>query len=170
MRINTLFLFKLDNKFSRGVLALKQLNIPIKINSAKNAVIIYLLEGSVLYSEVIHGFFKKKIHSNDEYILKIDKNKNPDLKLIGLLRMMFDPRVTLQQQVSEQLKEYFGDKVFKTVIPRNVRLAEAPSFGLPGVLYDKSSKGALAYQTLGVEFLKRMKKYKKSLKEKKDGR
>ena len=101
---------------------------------------------------------------------RIQAAKNPDLTLIGLLRVMFDPRVTLQQQVSEQLKEYFGDKVFKTVIPRNVRLAEAPSFGLPGVLYDKSSKGALAYQTLGVEFLKRMKKYKKSLKEKKDGR
>ena len=54
-------------------------------------------------------------------------------KIIGLLRVMFDPRITLQQQVSEQLKEHFGEKVFDTVIPRNVRLAEAPSYGLPGL-------------------------------------
>ena len=96
----------------------------------------------------------------------IQAAKNPDLTLIGLLRVMFDPRVTLQQQVSEQLKEFFGDKVFKTVIPRNVRLAEAPSYGLPGVLYDKSSKGAKAYLEFGTEFLKRMRKYKKQSKEK----
>lgn len=95
-------------------------------------------------------------------VRRIQEDKNPNLTLIGLLRVMFDPRVTLQQQVSEQLKEYFGDKVFKTVIPRNVRLAEAPSFGLPGVLYDKSSKGAKAYMEFGAEFLKRMKKLKKS--------
>ena len=90
-------------------------------------------------------------------VRRIQADKNPDLTLIGLLRVMFDPRVTLQQQVSDQLKEYFGDKVFKTVIPRNVRLAEAPSYGLPGVLYDKSSKGAKAYSEFGAEFLKRMK-------------
>lgn len=94
-------------------------------------------------------------------VRRIQADKNPELTLIGLLRVMFDPRVTLQQQVSEQLKEFFGDKVFKTVIPRNVRLAEAPSYGLPGVLYDKSSKGAKAYMEFGTEFLKRMKKFKK---------
>ena len=98
-------------------------------------------------------------------VRRIQAAKNPKLTLIGLLRVMYDPRVTLQQQVSEQLKEYFGDKVFKTVIPRNVRLAEAPSYGLPGVLYDKSSKGAKAYQEFGAEFLKRMKKFKKESKE-----
>ena len=65
----------------------------------------------------------------------------------------------------KEVKKYFGDKVFKTVIPRNVRLAEAPSYGLPGVLYDKSSKGAKAYQEFGAEFLKRMKKYKKQSRE-----
>ena len=101
---------------------------------------------------------------------RIQASKNPELTIIGLLRVMFDPRVTLQQQVSEQLKEYFGDKVFKTVIPRNVRLAEAPSFGLPGLLYDKSSKGAKAYLALGSEFLKRMRKLKKADKEKNNGR
>ncbi len=100
-------------------------------------------------------------------VRRIQADKNPDLTLIGLLRVMFDPRVTLQQQVSDQLKEYFGDKVFKTVIPRNVRLAEAPSYGLPGVLYDKSSKGAKAYSEFGAEFLKRMKKFKKAKKESK---
>ncbi len=68
-------------------------------------------------------------------------NLNRDLQLIGLLRVMFDPRITLQQQVSEQLKDHFGDKVFNTVIPRNVRLAEAPSYGLPGVVFDPFCQG-----------------------------
>jgi len=66
--------------------------------------------------------------------------------------VMFDPRITLQQQVSEQLKAHFGDKVFNTVIPRNVRLAEAPSYGQPGVTFDPGSKGALAF----VEFAREM--------------
>jgi hypothetical protein len=66
-------------------------------------------------------------------IKKVHANLNPDLKIIGLLRVMFDPRMTLSQQVSAQLEQHFGDKVFKTIIPRNVRLAEAPSYGVPGV-------------------------------------
>ncbi len=99
-------------------------------------------------------------------VKRIQAAKNPSLTLIGLLRVMFDPRLSLQQQVSEQLKEFFGDKVFKTVIPRNVRLAEAPSYGLPGIFYDKSSKGAKAYSEFGAEFLKRMKKYNNEPKEK----
>jgi chromosome partitioning protein len=81
-------------------------------------------------------------------IKQVHANLNPGLQLIGLLRVMFDARITLQSQVSEQLKLHFGDKVFNTVIPRNVRLAEAPSYGLPGVVFDPSSKGALAF----VEF------------------
>jgi chromosome partitioning protein len=85
-------------------------------------------------------------------IKQVHANLNPDLEIIGLLRVMFDPRITLQQQVSEQLKTHFGDKVFNTVIPRNVRLAEAPSYGLPGVVFDPTSKGALAF----VEFAKEM--------------
>ena len=85
-------------------------------------------------------------------IKQVHANLNPQLQIIGLLRVMFDPRITLQQQVSEQLKSHFGDKVFNTVIPRNVRLAEAPSYGLPGVVFDPASKGALAY----VEFAKEM--------------
>jgi hypothetical protein len=74
-------------------------------------------------------------------IKQVHANLNPELHIIGLLRVMFDPRVTLQQQVSEQLKAHFGDKVFDTVIPRNVRLAEAPSYGQPGVVFDPGVQG-----------------------------
>ncbi len=81
---------------------------------------------------------------------------NPELKVIGLLRVMFDPRIMLSQQVSSQLETHFGDKVFKTVIPRNVRLAEAPSYGIPGVIFDPSSKGAQAYLAFGKELVDRI--------------
>ena len=77
------------------------------------------------------------------------------LQIIGLLRVMFDPRTTLQREVSDQLKSHFGDKVFNTVIPRNVRLGEAPSHGVPVVLYDVKSRGAEAYLALAREFLER---------------
>lgn len=87
-------------------------------------------------------------------VKRIHKEKNPGLRDLFILRVMFDPRITLQQQVSEQLKRHFGDKVFNTIIPRNVRLAEAPSYGMPGLLYDKSSKGAKAYMMLAREMLK----------------
>ena len=90
-------------------------------------------------------------------IKQVHANLNPDLQIIGLLRVMFDPRITLQAQVSAQLKDHFGDKVFDTVIPRNVRLAEAPSYGLPGVVFDPSSKGAQAYVAFGAEMVDRIK-------------
>ncbi len=83
-------------------------------------------------------------------IKQVHANLNRDLQVIGLLRVMFDPRVTLQQQVSAQLESHFGEKVFKTLIPRNVRLAEAPSYGMPGVAFDPSSKGAKAYLDFGA--------------------
>ena len=86
-------------------------------------------------------------------IRALHSNLNPELEIICLLRVMFDPRTTLQQQVSEQLKAHFGDKVFDTVIPRNVRLAEAPSYGLPGVIFDPSSRGAKAYLEFADELL-----------------
>jgi len=85
-------------------------------------------------------------------IKQVHANLNRELLIIGLLRVMFDPRITLQQQVSEQLKSHFGDKVFNTVIPRNVRLAEAPSYGLPGVVFDPGAKGSQAF----VEFAQEM--------------
>ncbi len=89
-------------------------------------------------------------------IQRVAAHLNPDLRIIGLLRVMFDARMTLQQQVSEQLVAKFGDKVFGTIIPRNVRLAEAPSYGLPGVVYDRASKGAQAYVSFGAEMIRRV--------------
>lgn len=88
-------------------------------------------------------------------IKQVHANLNKDLKIIGLLRVMFDPRITLQMQVSDQLKSHFGDKVFDTVIPRNVRLAEAPSYGLPGVVFDPGAKGSQAYVEFAAEMIKR---------------
>ena len=89
-------------------------------------------------------------------IRQVHANLNPELKVIGLLRVMYDPRITLQQQVSEQLKDHFGDKVFDTVIPRNVRLAEAPSYGLPGVVFDASAKGSKAFVEFAREMVQRV--------------
>ena len=89
-------------------------------------------------------------------IKQVHANLNRDLKIIGLLRVMFDPRITLQQQVGEQLKSHFGDKVFNTVIPRNVRLAEAPSYGLPGVVFDPSAKGSQAFVEFARELVERI--------------
>ncbi|UXH78466.1 ParA family protein [Roseateles amylovorans] len=89
-------------------------------------------------------------------IKQIHANLNPDLQIIGLLRVMFDPRITLQQQVSEQLKAHFGEKVFDSVIPRNVRLAEAPSYGMPGVVFDGASKGAQAFIDFAKEMVQRV--------------
>ena len=90
-------------------------------------------------------------------IKQVHANLNRELKIIGLLRVMFDPRMTLQQQVSEQLKDHFGDKVFNAVIPRNVRLAEAPSFGLPCVVFDQSARGSQAYVDFANEMVARVK-------------
>ncbi len=86
---------------------------------------------------------------------KIRTILNPNLHVDGLLRTMFDPRNNLSNQVSQQLMKHFGNKVYSTVIPRNVRLAEAPSHGLPALLYDKNSSGALAYLALAGEVLRR---------------
>ncbi len=90
-------------------------------------------------------------------IKQVHANLNKDLKIIGLLRVMFDPRITLQQQVSDQLKAHFGDKVFNTLIPRNVRLAEAPSYGLPGVVFDPAAKGSQAFIDFAKELVQRFK-------------
>ena len=90
-----------------------------------------------------------------ETLEKIKKILNPGLHIEGFLRTMYDPRNNLANQVSQQLLKHFGDKVYHTVIPRNVRLAEAPSHGLPALLYDKSSTGAVAYLALAGEMLRR---------------
>jgi len=88
-------------------------------------------------------------------IEQIRINVNPEIRLEGLLRTMYDPRNNLSTQVSQQLVKHFGTKVYSTVIPRNVRLAEAPSHGLPALLYDRNSSGALAYLALAGEILRR---------------
>jgi chromosome partitioning protein len=90
-------------------------------------------------------------------IKQVHANLNRDLQIIGLLRVMFDPRITLQMQVSDQLKTHFGDKVFDSVIPRNVRLAEAPSYGLPGVVFDPHAKGSQAFIAFAGEMVERIK-------------
>jgi chromosome partitioning protein len=90
-------------------------------------------------------------------IKRVKKHLNPHIEIEGLLRTLFDRRNTLGKQVSDQLSAHFGDKVYNTIIPRNVRLAEAPSHGKPALFYDKSSKGAKAYLDLADEILKRNK-------------
>ena len=94
-------------------------------------------------------------------IKRVKKHLNPQIEIEGLLRTLFDRRNTLGKQVSDQLSAHFGDKVYSTIIPRNVRLAEAPSHGKPALFYDKSSKGAKAYLDLADEILKRNKDGKK---------
>lgn len=88
-------------------------------------------------------------------VTKIRETLNPRLTIEGLLRTMFDGRNTLTNEVSEQLREHFGDKVYRTIIPRNVRLAEAPSYGKPVINYDKSCAGTQAYLALAGEMLRR---------------
>lgn len=88
-------------------------------------------------------------------IQQIKQVLNPNIEITGLLRTMYDPRSSLTNDVSQQLADHFGDKLFRTCIPRNVRLAEAPSFGLPAMYYDKQSKGAVAYLTLAGEIIRR---------------
>mgnify|MGYP006145422777 FL=1 len=90
-------------------------------------------------------------------IKRVKKHLNPQIEIEGLLRTLFDRRNTLGKQVSDQLSAHFGDKVYSTIIPRNVRLAEAPSHGKPALFYDKSSKGARAYLDLADEILERNK-------------
>jgi len=89
-------------------------------------------------------------------IEQIRERANPELKIEGLLRTMYDPRNGLTRDVSRQLLKFFGDQVFRTVIPRNVRLAEAPSHGMPALLYDRSSRGAVAYLALAAELLSKI--------------
>ena len=86
-------------------------------------------------------------------IRKVRSHLNADLQIEGLLRTMYDPRNSLAQQVSDQLLQHFGDKVYRTVIPRNVRLAEAPSFGLPALYHDRESRGTQAYLALAGELM-----------------
>jgi chromosome partitioning protein len=96
-------------------------------------------------------------------IRQIAKLINPRLRIQGILRTMYDPRSSLTNAVSGQLRKYFGDKVYRISIPRNVRLAEAPSHGLPALMYDRNSKGSLAYLALAGEMLRLEKEQKKAI-------
>lgn len=98
-------------------------------------------------------------------IAQVSKSINPALKIEGILRTMYDPRNSLTNDVSDQLHQYFGDKVYRAVIPRNVRLAEAPSHGLPVLYYDKYSRGAKAYMALAGEIIRREEKREKTVRE-----
>ena len=95
-------------------------------------------------------------------ISRISSVLNPSLQIEGLLRTMYDPRNSLTLDVSAQLSAHFGDKLYQTVIPRNVRLAEAPSFGMPALAYDKQSRGAVAYLALAGEVVRRSKQAAKA--------
>lgn len=90
-----------------------------------------------------------------ETIRQVSESANPSLRVAGLLRTMFDPRNNLANEVSAQLVLHFGDTVFRTVVPRNIRLAEAPSHGIPVIAYDGSSRGSMAYRNLAGEVIKR---------------
>lgn len=90
-----------------------------------------------------------------ETIKAIKEELNPHLKIEGILRTMYDPRSKLTSEVNGQLFNYFGDAVYRTVVPRNIRLAEAPSFGKPVIKYDRQSRGAIAYLALAGELLRR---------------
>ncbi|WP_432471418.1 ParA family protein [Amphritea sp. HPY] len=102
-------------------------------------------------------------------INKINKRLNPNLKIEGILRTMFDPRMSLTKDVSNHLVEYFGDQVYRTVIPRNVRLAEAPSHGLPAIMYDKNSRGSVAYLALAGELIRKTDQDQKQAQQEQEG-
>ncbi len=89
-------------------------------------------------------------------VKKVRAHLNPRLEIEGLLRTMYDPRNTLALNVGAELEKHFGEKLYRTVIPRNIRLAEAPSHGVPALHLDKNSKGAQAYLALAGEMLRRM--------------
>jgi len=89
-------------------------------------------------------------------VRRVAETVNPKLKVEGLIRTMYDPRNSLTTDVSAQLSQHFGDRLYRTVIPRNVRLAEAPSFGVPAMVYDEKSRGAVAYLALAGEILRRI--------------
>lgn len=89
-------------------------------------------------------------------VRRVAETVNPRLKVEGLVRTMYDPRNSLTNDVSAQLSQHFGDRLYRTAIPRNVRLAEAPSYGVPAMVYDKKSRGAVAYLALAGEILRRI--------------
>ncbi|ORU91304.1 MAG: chromosome partitioning protein [Cycloclasticus sp. symbiont of Poecilosclerida sp. N] len=110
---------------------------------------------SVLVPMQCEYFALEGLSSLMDTLKQVRESVNSELTLEGLLRTMFDGRSRLTRDVSHQLMTHFADRVFQTVVPRNIRLAEAPSFGLPAIVYDKSSRGAIAYMELARELDKK---------------
>jgi chromosome partitioning protein len=110
---------------------------------------------SVLVPMQCEYFALEGLAALTDTIEQIREHINDELEIEGILRTMYDPRTSLAKQVSDELTKHFGDKVFRTMIPRNIRLAEAPSHGMPAIVYDKTSKGALAYLALVGEMIRR---------------
>jgi chromosome partitioning protein len=151
-------LLEVDNRESRLKIAIRRLAgqydyVFIDCPPSMNMLTINALVAadSVLVPMQCEYFALEGLSSLMDTLKQVRESVNAQLSLEGLLRTMFDGRSRLTRDVSEQLMAHFSDRVFDTVIPRNIRLAEAPSFGLPAILYDKNSRGALAYMDLARE-------------------
>ena len=116
---------------------------------------------SVLITMQCEYFALEGLSALLETINTINQTVNPALRIEGILRTLYDPRNALTNEVSEQLHQHFEGLVYRTVIPRNVRLAEAPSHGLPGIVYDRLARGATAYMALAGEFMRRQEHHPK---------
>ena len=115
---------------------------------------------SVLITMQCEYFALEGLSALMETINTVSQTVNPTLKIEGILRTLYDPRNALTNEVSEQLHQHFEGLVYRTVIPRNVRLAEAPSHGVPGIVYDRLSRGSTAYMALAGEFMRRQEQNK----------
>lgn len=155
-------LMELENKESRLKNALTEvadnydyifIDCPPSLNMLTvNALV---ASGSVLIPMQCEYYALEGISSLMDTINQIVEHVNPQLEIEGILRTMYDPRNRLATEVSNQLHEYFGEKVYRSVIPRNVRLAEAPSYGMPALQYDRLSSGAKCYLALAGEIIRR---------------
>jgi chromosome partitioning protein len=116
---------------------------------------------SVLITMQCEYFALEGLSALMETINTVRQTVNPSLRIEGILRTLYDPRNALTNEVSEQLHQHFEGLVYRTVIPRNVKLAEAPSHGLPGIVYDRLSRGATAYMALAGEFMRRQEQQQK---------
>ena len=158
-------LIQVQKKEARLKIALNQLNesydfVLIDCPPSLNMLTVNALAcaNSVLVPMQCEYFALEGISALLNTVKFIKHSINPDLVIEGILRTMYDPRNSLTNDVSHQLINHFGDLVYRTVIPRNVRLAEAPSHGLPALLYDKHSRGAVAYLALASEFIRQQEK------------
>ena len=155
-------LLDVDGRESRLSMALKEITadydfIIIDCPPSLNMLTLNALvsANSVLIPMQCEYYALEGLSSLIETIEQVKSSVNPNLEIEGLLRTMYDPRNKLATDVSAQLIEHFGDQVYRTVVPRNVRLAEAPSHGLPVLNYDKTSRGALAYFSLAGEVIRK---------------